>query len=139
MQMVSTMINQIISSIVILLSGIVIGVGGTMYVISYTQPIPNHKTVQVDNISGGLLAITNVLRTKTSTTIDTKYDGAGESRITVPTAYYKYSVCSFISTDRSIYVGGGYSWGRVQALCGVWFRNNNCYTGGLWLGCIYQF
>lgn len=122
-----------------MLAGIIIGILGTLYIWSDMPYKIDPSQVRVDNVSGSKLSVIDVIKSKTSTVIDTKYEGAGESKITIKNIYYRYSICGFVSTDKSVYLGGGYNWGRFKAFGGVWFRNNNNYSCGLWIGGMYQF
>lgn len=134
------MIKSVSKFISTLSAGIIIGMLGTVYLMIDKPFKMDPSQVRVDNVSGNKLSIVDVFRTKKSTVIDTKTDGAGENRITIPNTFYKYSAFGALTTDKSILFGMGYNvTDRISVLGGVWFRSALTYSGGVWVGGMYQF
>ena len=106
-----------------------------------------NNSITSNTISGEPLTIKKIIPKAKQTVIETQYNGAGESNLTVPNTaipsanawdnlHWVGSV--FVSTDKAIYLGGGYRYQRFTGLGGVWFRNNSGnYDGGAWIGCMY--
>lgn len=136
--------KYILSSLI----GFMLGIIATFGCIQYLKndDIVQAKTITSNTVSGEPLTIKNIITKAKQTIIETKYNGAGESNITVPNnaipsanawdnLHWVGSV--FVSTDKAIYLGGGYRYQRFTGLGGVWFRNNNGYDGGVWVGAMY--
>lgn len=109
----------------------------------------NSPTIITRTIQGAPLIIKRYIYKDKETTIDTQYTGEGESTITIPNSLIPsarkwdedhWLAGGFVSTDKSIYIGGGYRYDRFMVIAGPWFRNDSKgYTGGLWIGGFVNF
>lgn len=134
------MIKSISSHIITLGIGFIVGGAVTLFIWSDKPVKVDPSQVKVDTVSGSKLLITDIIRTRKSTVLGTKTDGAGENRITIPNTFYKYSAFGAMTTDKSIMLGCGYNvTDRISVLGGVWFRSALTYSGGVWIGGMYQF
>lgn len=143
-------IEKIYKSFKVLLIGIIIGVLLSIFVYYKVQIKDNSNSSQatVINNSGMPIFLDKIIYRDKKTTIDTHYDGAGDSTITIPNSMIPsarkwdslhWEAGGFVSTDKAIYIGGGYRYDRFMIVGGPWFRNNNGYSGGLWIGGFVNF
>lgn len=142
---------KIKNSFEVLLLGIIIGIVGCgicYYKVVIKENPVDQSTVSVNTISGIPLTIKKIFTKNKQTTIDTSYNGTGESTITIPNNSIPsarkwdqdhWLAGGFVSTDKAIYLGGGYRYDRFMLVGGPWFRNNNGYSGGVWIGGFVNF
>lgn len=140
-------LNSFIQSIKYIGVGVAIGVILSIFV--YYKVIikddgdKNSQSVITKTIQGAPIYIDRILYKDKQTTIDTHYTGDGQSQIIIPNKLnpsankwdsQHWIVGGFVSTDKAVYVGGGYRYDRFMIVGGPWFRNNNGYSGGVWIG-----
>lgn len=134
----------------VLLVGIVIGILLSIFVyykVHIKEDI-NPQEVITKTIQGAPIFVDRIIYKDKKTTIDTHYTGEGDSTITIPDKLNPsankwnnshWLTGGFVSTDKAIYLAGGYRYDRFMIMGGPWFRNNNGYSGGLWVGGLYNF
>ena len=129
--------------IITLIVGILIGVTGTSVVFIKSRPnIPKVKpSATVENKSGAPLRVAKIKSDRNNVTIDTIYDGAGESQIKIPTpaipsAYawenYRLSACGGYMTNKTFMAGLGYRYERLTVMGGGFVRVGVQAEAGLW-------
>lgn len=151
MKKVKEIFIKIKSSVQIFLLGIIVGIIGCgifYYKVVIKETPIEQSTVSTKNTSGAPLIIEKIFTKNKQTVIDTSYSGEGTTTITIPNKSIPsadkwdndhWLAGGFISTDKSIFLCGGYRYDRYMIIGGPWIRNNGGYSGGLWIGGIINF
>lgn len=136
--------------IISVLVGILIGVGGTSFIVIKMRPdIPDTKpSAKVENKSGAPLKVKDIKVNKDNTYIDTSYDGIGESTITIPTAAnpsayawenYRMSAVGGYMSNKTFLAGMGYRYDKLTVMGGAFVKIGNSPEAGLWAMASWSF
>jgi hypothetical protein len=148
--MIKEYLIKIQQSLKLIFIGIIIGIFLSIFVYYKVNIKENINTsdATVHTNSGMPIFLDKIVYRDKKTIIDTHYDGEGNSTITIPNKLNPsankwdnshWLAGGFVSTDKAIYLGGGYRYDRAMIVGGPWFRNNNGYSGGLWIGGFWNF
>ena len=133
-----------------LISGIVVGVIATLavcHLLDKPKSIDASAAI-VTPISGSPISVNKITYDKKHTIINTSYEGAGESSISIPNSInpsanawdnYHWGVGGMVSTDNSYYVLASYRYNRLMGIGSIWYRNKTSYDFGVTIGAMFLF